>query len=98
MACPHVSGVAALVLSRFGKEDYFPEDLKERLLRSVSELDQLQPTYEQKMGYGLLNAAEALRGTPPEINQILDPIIVNLSENKNIDLSLIFIDAENDPL
>ncbi|MDR2449248.1 MAG: S8 family serine peptidase, partial [Prevotellaceae bacterium] len=61
MACPHVSGVAALVLSKFGSATYTPDLLRQRLLNSTIELD--EPLYVQgKMGVGLLNAVGALAG------------------------------------
>jgi gliding motility-associated-like protein len=64
MACPHVSGVAALVLSEFGSATYTPDLLRERLLNSTIGLD--EPLYAQdKMGSGLLNAVGALAGHVP---------------------------------
>ncbi|MDR0692762.1 MAG: S8 family serine peptidase, partial [Prevotellaceae bacterium] len=61
MACPHVSGVAALVLSKFGSATYTPDLLRQRLLNSTIELD--EPLYTKgKMGAGLLNATGALAG------------------------------------
>ena len=59
MACPHVSGVAALILSKFGSATYTPDLLQQRLLNHTIELD--EPLYTQgKMGAGLLNATGAL--------------------------------------
>jgi gliding motility-associated-like protein len=61
MACPHVSGVAALVLSEFGNSTYTPDLLQQRLLNTTIELD--ESLYVQgKMGAGLLNAVGALAG------------------------------------
>jgi subtilisin family serine protease len=59
MACPHVSGVAALVLS------YIPgmisaEQLKEILLMSADSIDQVNPNYIGMLGTGRLNAYKAL--------------------------------------
>ena len=57
MACPHVSGVAALVISKFGGDSFRPEDLRKTLINSTNEyiFDG-----EGKYGVGSLNAADAL--------------------------------------
>jgi subtilisin family serine protease len=61
MACPHVSGVAALVLSAYGNEAYTPDMLRHRILSSVSTWEELgNPKLAGKLGNGLLNAAKAL--------------------------------------
>lgn len=58
MACPHVSGVAALIVSKFGNEDFTNEDLKRILLNSVKRFDF---DSEGKFGKGALNAERALQ-------------------------------------
>lgn len=74
MACPHVSGVAALVLSEFGGDGFTPSDLKEKLYQGAIDLDAYNPDYEGMMGVGLVNAAGALGvyGTAPEVVSNLD--------------------------
>jgi subtilisin family serine protease len=71
MACPHVSGVAALVLSAYGNGAYTADMLQHRLLSSVSTWDELNlPGFNNRMGAGLLNAAKALHPdakTPPAV-------------------------------
>lgn len=66
MACPHVSGVAALVLSHFGGDDMTPQKLKQILLDSSSPVDPYQAgyEYEKKLGKGILNAYLALQSEP----------------------------------
>lgn len=61
MACPHVSGAAALVVSKYGKKGFSPEAVRERLRSTASSLDTGNPAYNGKMGSGLLNAGAALR-------------------------------------
>lgn len=56
MACPHVSGVAALILSEFGGPGYSREDLIDRLLKTASDI--LLPADE--MGAGMVNASAAV--------------------------------------
>lgn len=64
MACPHVSGVAALIVSKFGGPGFTNEQLKERLLKSSNDekLYSLNPSYKmgKKLGAGLLDAYAAL--------------------------------------
>lgn len=55
MACPHVSGVAALILSEFGGPGFTREELIDRLLKTATVID--LPADE--MGAGLVNASAA---------------------------------------
>ena len=64
MAAPHVSGVAALILSKFKGEGYTAHDLKARLLASVHDIDPYNPKYVGMLGVGYVDAAMALRGEP----------------------------------
>jgi gliding motility-associated-like protein len=63
MACPHVSGVAALVLAKYGHPDYTPAMLRDRLLDSTRSLAAFDPTYAPLLGRGLLDAQRALSGS-----------------------------------
>lgn len=56
MACPHVSGVAALIVSEFGGPGFTREDLIDRLLKTASDIS--LPANE--MGHGLVNASAAV--------------------------------------
>lgn len=60
MACPHVSGVAALVVSRYKRIGLTPNFVETRLLASADPIDQLNPAYVNWLGAGRLNAAKAL--------------------------------------
>lgn len=67
MACPHVSGVAALVLSHFKRTGYNPDMLRARLESSTANIDDYNSSYKGKLGK-LVNAHAALAGgstTPP---------------------------------
>lgn len=61
MACPHVSGVAALLVSA-NKGNITPAKLREMLLSSVYSLKETEPNYSERMGAGTLNAAVYLDG------------------------------------
>jgi len=66
MACPHVTGVAALIISKFGGAQFTAADLKRILLNSV---DRFQFQHNDKFGRGYLNASRALiddNRIPPE--------------------------------
>ena len=60
MACPHVSGVAALILSVYGGESFTPAMLRSRLLGSATPLYEFDPANASKMGAGLVNASAAI--------------------------------------
>ena len=62
MACPHVSGVAALFVSKFASPSLTPVEVKRRLLRSSAEVDKYQAgyPYRSKLGAGILDAYAAL--------------------------------------
>ncbi|WP_170178426.1 S8 family serine peptidase [Flammeovirga pectinis] len=63
MACPHVSGIAALALSNL-TATITNEDLRELLESSTDPLDNLPSQYLGKMGSGLLNAHLAVEAMP----------------------------------
>lgn len=60
MACPHVSGVAALIVSRRKGPEFTCEQLKEILLKSVMDITEYEPRYARWMGAGLIRADLAL--------------------------------------
>ncbi len=69
MACPHVSGVAALIVSKYGGPGFTPDMLEARIKNSAVNIDSYNKAYAQKMGVGLVNAYGALAAwstTPPE--------------------------------
>ncbi|MDD7456754.1 MAG: S8 family serine peptidase [Bacteroidales bacterium] len=69
MACPHVSGVAALVVSTFGGKGYTNEMLKKQLLSSILpvDIDEENPGYIGKMGAGCIDAYAAVHNINREI-------------------------------
>ncbi len=69
MACPHVSGVAALIVSKLGGPGFTNEMLKERILGSM-DTKVLSPTF--KIG-GLLNAHGAMEyGKEVEVDPVVN--------------------------
>ena len=61
MACPHVSGVAALIVSKVAKNGvrgYTPDQLQDKLREGVTAIGSYNPNF--KMGAGLVNAYRSL--------------------------------------
>lgn len=63
MACPHVSGIAALVVSKYGGRGFTADKLKEILLTSFlpENIDAYNPKYVGKIGKGYASASAALQ-------------------------------------
>ena len=62
MACPHVSGVAALIVSKFAG-NITPAEVRARLIDYADDIDDHIPSYIGQMGSGRLNAYAALTGS-----------------------------------
>jgi subtilisin family serine protease len=70
MATPHVAGLAGLILANH--PDFNPEEIRASLRATADRVTGL--VWDQKMGYGRINAAKALSLTsPPGIAKILEP-------------------------
>lgn len=69
MAAPHVSGIAALIVSRFGENGFTLNDLLNHLYKGCRDFYSFNLQYEEKLGIGAADAALALMtdgGFPPE--------------------------------
>lgn len=69
MACPHVSGIAALILSKHGNANFPPSTLRTQIETSVRDFYTTNPTWVGLLGSGYVDAARALNmsdGTAPE--------------------------------
>lgn len=58
MACPHVSGVAALVVSKYGGQGFTNDKLWNRLMTGTNPINRFETRYN--IGVGYLNAQKAL--------------------------------------
>lgn len=69
MACPHVSGIAALIVSKYGGPGFTNEELKRRLTTALLPFDinEKNPQYKTRLGAGYIDAARALAS--PEGNK-----------------------------
>ena len=67
MACPQVTGIAALIISEFQREGLTPDEVTKRLTESVTPIQSFNRSY--KLGAGLVNAFRAFEagggGLPP---------------------------------
>lgn len=61
MACPHVSGIAALVLSKYGNPNFSNETLRTQLVSSVNDLYASDPSIKGLFGSGYIDAYKALQ-------------------------------------
>ena len=66
MACPHVSGVAALVVSAFGGPGFTNDNLRTILTTGVRNIDEYNRSYVGRMGAGLVDAELCLTSYGPE--------------------------------
>ena len=93
MACPHVSGVAALGISyakKLGKK-FTREQMQSMLLTSVNDIDQFNPggemsKYIGQMGTGAVDAWKflmAIEGTPTFLAKAGDVVHIDLSNYCN---------------
>ena len=94
MACPHVSGVAALILS-MAYGELTPDDLWDILVNSVEDHYPANPNFIGQLGSGRLNAHMALLETQNYLTGVMNPMgfsataqgpeSISLDWNKNSD-------------
>lgn len=89
MACPHVSGVAALIVSEFGGAGFTREDLIDRLLKTASDIS--LPAYE--MGAGMVNASAAVAHYGEHLPNV--PLFAKSEVLSGTEVSLKFIMPED---
>jgi subtilisin family serine protease len=61
MACPHVSGIAALIVSAYGGGSYTAQDLWTALVTGTHDINPFNPDYQNQLGAGYVDAALALK-------------------------------------
>lgn len=100
MACPHVSGVAALILS-LAPGQLTSAELKTILESSTDDITSLNPGFEGMLGAGRLNAYQALLLTQDYINPLVplppSDLLANAASTSQIDLSWM-LNPDNDPV
>lgn len=68
MACPHVSGIAALIVSHYGGPGFTNDELKRRLSTSLldKDINKINPEFAGRLGAGYIDAAQALAPRPSD--------------------------------
>lgn len=73
MATPHVSGVAALIVSKYGKEGFTAQDCRKKLLSSFRPISPVVPAaYANQIGVGLVDASLITLEDPRTAPQALE--------------------------
>lgn len=93
MACPHVSGVAALIVSRFGGPGFTPDALRERLVSTTTDISSYNRNYY--MGTGLVNAFRAIAGSGGKSPEAPTNLKASVQSN-NITVSVTIPNDEDD--
>lgn len=59
MACPHVSGIAALIVSHYGRQGFTAKECRERLLGALKfkNINLTNPKYALRLGKGYIDAS-----------------------------------------
>lgn len=107
MATPHVSGIAALVLSKYGSSEFTNENLRQQLLSSVNDFYTDNPEVAGKFGSGYIDAYKALQmgsGAAPQpvedftVTPSQDNILIEWTipdaEEKSVDHHVIYYSTE----
>lgn len=107
MACPHVSGIAALVLSKYGNSQFSNETLRTQLTSSVNDLYTDNPDMVGLFGSGYIDAYKALQmGTgaapaavdgftlTPSQDNVLVEWVIPAADEGSVDHHLIYYSTE----
>ncbi|MBX2898947.1 MAG: S8 family serine peptidase [Cyclobacteriaceae bacterium] len=83
MACPHVSGVAALVISKFQQQGFKADDVWNRLRFASKSIESINPGYDGMLGWGRIDALLAVRDRdfvpPGNITNLSGPFVSSSS-------------------
>lgn len=82
MACPHVSGIAALVVSKFGKQGFTAAECKTRLLNGYRPVGgYVKEENLGNVGVGIADAAIALMEAPKKAPGTVEAAAVSTKDN-----------------
>ena len=70
MACPHVAGLAALIISMYPQDS--PEEIRARIMAGADDIDTLNPKHEGLLGAGRINAYTSMTIRPGPFLKIVD--------------------------
>lgn len=81
-ACPHVSGVAALMVSQFGGPGFTNEMLKDKLLKSTRPIDEYNPTLVGQLGSGIVDAYLAVSDSTSSHPDMVKEVFATANSNQ----------------
>ena len=85
MACPHVSGLAALALVKFGGDGYTPAALRKQIEDNVTDISSFNPGYD--LGKGLVNAYMTIGASGGKAPDVPTGLAVSATSN-NINFTI----------
>lgn len=85
MACPHVSGVAALIVSQFGGQGFTSSALRKRIESSVTDISAYNRNFY--LGKGLVNTYKAIAGSGGKAPDAVTGLKAGIQSN-NVHFSL----------
>lgn len=91
MACPHVSGIAALVISQYGGTGFTADQLKQRILTGVKAVDANalnRSLYADKLGSGYIDATVALQPYDENVEAALAAFVPDSTRRAYSDITL----------
>lgn len=97
MACPHVSGIAALAVSRYGGQGFTNEDLKTRILGALKSenIDEHNPEFVSRLGNGYIDAFRVFETNENKPPASIDKVEVN-ADYQMLELSWKAVSDEDD--
>jgi subtilisin family serine protease len=90
MACPHVSGLAALIISlAYGQ--FTPQQVADIIKNTTDNVDAVNPGYVGKLGTGRINAFAALTETQNQMINVANPLAFTALAGSNTQVNLNWI-------
>ena len=87
MACPHVSGLAALIASlAYGQ--FTPQQVADIIASTTDNIDAANPGFTGKLGSGRINALSALLEAEALMINVDPPLVFTAVSNSNVQVSL----------
>lgn len=96
MACPHVTGIAALIVSKYGGSGFTAEELKKRLVNSVKAENIYDRTeYKGKYGSGCIDATLALSENQHKAPEAVSAVTVESTTTSSANISFSAVKDED---
>jgi len=95
MACPHVSGVASLIISRFQRQGFTSGHLRQILLTSSDNIDLANSSHIADLGVGRINTYRALSGDTDQPPATIADLSTNKTTFNSVDLSFTATGTDN---